>query len=51
MELAETLLALHQTDAATALVKPRIAAVERLPPVHPARQSLQRLRARLNLRT
>ncbi len=51
MELAETLLALHRSDEATELVKPRIAAVERLPSVHPARQSLQRLRARLNLRT
>jgi serine/threonine protein kinase len=52
MELAETLAALGQTAEATALVTPhRIEAIERLAPAHPARQSLQRLRARLHLRT
>jgi len=48
MELAETLVALGQPAEATALVKPRIALIEKLAPTHPAALSLQRLRGKLN---
>jgi tetratricopeptide (TPR) repeat protein len=51
MQLAETLVALGQTDEATSLVKSRIQAIEQLSPAHPANQSLQRLRPKLRLRT
>jgi tetratricopeptide (TPR) repeat protein len=51
MQLAETLVALGQTDEATSLVKSRIQAIERLSPTHPAYQGLQQLRARLHFRT
>ncbi len=51
MELAETLAALNQTTEAAALVEPRIGAIQQLAPAHPARQSLQRLQARLHLKT
>ena len=52
MELAETLLALNEsTEAASLLTKPRITAIEQLAPPHPARESLRRLRKRLQLQT
>jgi tetratricopeptide (TPR) repeat protein len=51
MELAETLLAAGHTEEAIALVKPRIEAASKLPPNHPAHESLRRLLPKLKLRT
>jgi tetratricopeptide (TPR) repeat protein len=47
MELAQTLLALHQTAEAAALVKANRDAIHKLAPTHPAYQKLQWLQAKL----
>ncbi|MDR2012698.1 MAG: tetratricopeptide repeat protein, partial [Rhodanobacter sp.] len=47
MELAQTLVALHQAAEATELVKSSSEAIGKLAPTHPAYQNLQRLQAQL----